>query len=271
MTNVFVGQRDVVIVSGDDAESYLQGQLSQDVASVGPGQSAWSLILRPQGKVDAWFRLTRSNDGRFFLDVDAGFGEVLLERLKRFMLRVKVDLELVTWILHAYDGPLDAEVEAPIVAPSADGAGVDVIGPQLGEPDHPLLSADDHLRRRIEAGVPAMGSELGESTIPAEAAIVQRSVSFTKGCYTGQELVARVDSRGDNTPRRLRILSGEGSAAVGDELHADDAVVGTLTSVVPTDDGWAALGYVKRSALGMAELELSGRAVSVRPVPSDAT
>lgn len=269
--NVYVGERDVLSVSGADAESYLQGQVSQDVAKLAIGEGAWSLILQPQGKVDAWFRITRAAADGFLLDVDAGFGEMLLARVKRFMMRVKVELELATWTLHAYDGSIDeSSVVAPIVSPSADGLGVDVIGPDLSAPLGSELDATDHLRRRIEGGIPAMGSELSESTIPAEAGIVNRSVSFTKGCYTGQELVARVDSRGDNTPRRLRIVSGAGSAAVGDELHNDGAIAGTITSVAPTDGGWVALAYVKRSSFDKTELDFGDTAVAVRPVPGDA-
>lgn len=271
--SVYVGERDVLSVLGADAESYLQGQVSQDVSKLAIGESAWSLVLQPQGKVVAWFRVTRVADDGFLLDVDAGFGETLLARIKRFMMRVKVDLELATWTLHAYDEVIDAAtLTAPIVSPSADGLGVDVIGPDLASPTAPELSADDHLRRRIESGIPAMGTELGESTIPAEAGIVNRSVSFTKGCYTGQELVARVDSRGDNTPRRLRIVSGAGAgtAAVGDELHNDGSVAGTITSVAATSDGWVALAYVKRSSFDASELDFDGNSVAVRRVPGDA-
>lgn len=269
--SVFVGERDVLSVSGADAESYLQGQVSQDVAKLAVGESAWSLILQPQGKVDAWFRITRvANDG-FLLDVDAGHGETLLARVKRFMMRVKVELDLATWTLHAYDGEIErSTVDAPIVSASADGLGIDVIGPDLVPPAADEISAADYLRRRIEGGIPAMGSELGESTIPAEAGIVNRSVSFTKGCYTGQELVARVDSRGDNTPRRLRIVSGSGPASVGDDLHHDGAVAGTITSIAPTGESWVALAYIKRSFLDASELEFDGNPVVVRPVPGDA-
>jgi len=270
--SVYVGERDVLSVSGPDAESYLQGQVSQDVASLSVGESAWSLILQPQGKVDAWFRVTRVAEDGFLLDVDAGFGDKLLARVERFMMRVKVDLELATWTLHAYQGELDqALVTAPIVARAADGQGVDVIGPDLPSPDIDEVDATQRLRRRIEAGIPAMGSELDESTIPAEAGIVNRSVSFTKGCYTGQELVARVDSRGDNTPRRLRIVQGAGSAAAGDELHRNGAVAATITSVVPTSQGWVALAYVKRSSFDASELEFAGSPVAVWPTPGDTT
>lgn len=268
MTQVFIGERDVVSVSGEEATSYLQGQLSQDISALAINDSAWSLILQPQGKVDAWFRITRTGNDAYLLDVDAAYGDVLLARLKRFKLRTKADLSLETWTLHAYSSPMP-DVEAPIVAPSASGEGTDVIGPDLPTPLADEMDPITYERQRILAGVPAMGAELGESTIPAEARIVDRSVSFTKGCYTGQELVARVDSRGDNTPRRLRVVQGSGDANIGDELIVGDAVAGTLTSVAAGSEDFVALAYVKRAAFDATEFSLAGRVVEVSPVPAD--
>ena len=268
--SVYIGERDVVSVEGPEATAYLQGQISQDVLGLAIGDSAWSLILQPQGKVDAWFRITRAGDEAYLLDVDAGFGDALLARLKRFKLRTKAELELSTWVLHAYEDPADAtDRSGPIVAQSATGSGVDIIGPSLEAPVVEQRSEDAATRRRILAGVPAMGSELTESTIPAEARIVDRSVSFTKGCYTGQELVARVDSRGDNTPRRLRIVSGSGPVPSDDQLRSDDDDAGVITSVASNGDGWVALAYVKRSFFDVTTLSLAGEPVEVRPVPSD--
>ncbi len=138
-------------------------------------------------------------------------------------------------------GPAD-EVEAP--------AGV------------PAASIADYEVARIEAGVPVMGRELDESTIPAEAGVVDRSVSFTKGCYTGQELVARIDSRGGNVPRRLRgiVVGGDGGALppIGATVHADGKEVGTVTSVVRSARLGApvALAYVRRAVEPPADVEL---------------
>ena len=89
---------------------------------------------------------------------------------------------------------------------------------------------------RIEDGVPAMGAELSDKTIPAEAgqAVIDASVSFTKGCYTGQELVARVDSRGNNVPRQVRalVLAGaEAPPALGAEVTDQGKAVGAITSI----------------------------------------
>lgn len=268
--SVYVGERDVVSVEGAEATTYLQGQISQDVLGLSVGESSWSLILQPQGKVDAWFRITKSGDDSYLLDVDAGFGETLLARLKRFKLRTKADLELATWTLHAYDdSDAAAGIDAPIVSLSATGSGTDVIGPALAAPTVDTITAEQYLSRRILAGIPAMGAELGESTIPAEARIVDASVSFTKGCYTGQELVARVDSRGDHTPRRLRIVSGSGIVPTATDLESDGVAAGQVTSVAPDGDGWVGLAYVKRSFFDATALTLDGSPVSVRPVPAD--
>ena len=82
--------RDAVLVTGADAAEYLQGQISQDVDTVAKGASAWSLVLAPQGKVDAWFRLTGGTGGSFVLDVDAGVGETLVTRLERTCRRISL-------------------------------------------------------------------------------------------------------------------------------------------------------------------------------------
>ena len=213
-------------VSGPDAVSYLQGQLSQDVERIAAGASAWSLILQPQGKVDAWVRVTREGDDEFVIDVDAGFGEAVVARLDRFKLRVKATLSAVE--------PRSFEVDDETGTPR----------PASGEPDEAWRELWD--RRRVELGIPAMGRELTEDTIPEEAGLVDASVSFTKGCYTGQELVARIDSRGRNVPRRLRhvtLLEGDGALADGDPISIGDKVVGTVTTAAGRD----ALAYVGRA------------------------
>jgi folate-binding protein YgfZ len=225
--------RDVVLVRGPDALTYLQGQLSQDVAALDVGGSAFSLLLQPQGKVDAWLRVTRIAEDGFALDVDAGWGEHVLARLKRFLLRVKVELEQVEWQVTAGGDPPPGAWA--VVAEL--GEGHDVLSPT----PVPGAEADPGYElRRIRAGVPRMGRELDESTIPAAAGVVDRSVSFTKGCYTGQELVARIDSRGDRVPTKLRRVSGEIEA--GDELVDGDREIGRVTSAV---DG-EGLAYVRR-------------------------
>jgi folate-binding protein YgfZ len=126
---------------------------------------------------------------------------------------------------------------------------------------------------RIECGVPAMGRELTDRTIPAEAgqSVIDRSVSFTKGCYTGQELVARIDSRGGNVPRRLRglVLDGEGLPAPGAAVRVGDDEVGTVTSAAWSDrlDAVIALAYVKRDVDVPTGGSVDGRVARIETLP----
>jgi folate-binding protein YgfZ len=246
--------RDVVTVAGPDARPYLHGQVSQDVASMAAGDTRWTLVLAPNGKVDVLARIRCVDDERFELDTEQGFGAALHERLSRFRIRVKADLELSTAELHA-----NCDSSARTSVSTADGSlgpgGAQESRAYIGWWDQGLWrddppegaaagTADDYEAARVAAGWPAMGSEIvpGER-IPAEVAVAPVAVNLTKGCYPGQELVERMDSRGSQAPRQLRILPVDVGAKPGDVI--DDVV---LTSVA----GGKALGYVKRgAAVGM--------------------
>lgn len=287
-------ERDVVRVSGGDAAAYLQGQISQDVDAIEIGESAWSLILAPRGKIDAWFRLTRAPDG-FLLDVDSGFAPALAARLRRFLLRVEVDVEVLEdWrmlsLRHATpttsqaDADLKAGVSSLIDDVNAEVcaevawtgfAGVDFLGPGLtvASPD---AAASAFEVARIRAGWPAMGRELTERTIPAEIpGLVDASVSFTKGCYTGQELVARVDSRGGNVPRPLRLLEIQSSEppARGAVVSAAGKEVGAITSCEFDASAAAAvaLAFVHRNIQPKSSVDIEGKAAVVRSLPGATT
>lgn len=256
-------ERDVIRIAGPDAITFLQGQLSQDVTRLGPnGDSAFTFLLEPQGKVCAWGRITRLGDSDVYFDVDRGYGEAVIARLTRFKLRTKADIEHLDWRVVAVRGnQVGVDLTGSLVAdfdwPGLEGR--DVMGPHVSR-EGLLISAviatgdpADYERRRIEAGVPKLGHELDADTIPAEAGplVIEKSVSFTKGCYTGQELVARVDSRGSNTPRRIRLVHIESLGPIvppaGSDLVVDDKVVGRLTSVAPAPDGAVALASVARA------------------------
>ena len=276
--------RDFLRVSGPDAVSWLQGQLSQDVAKLAVGASADSLLLQPQGKVDAFVRVTRTDADALVLDVDGGYGEAVLARLKRFKIRVKAEVEPLEWRCLALRGAGVHEWAA-----GASGGilvdndwpgfpGVDVLGPApVPPPPARLCGVEAWDVLRIAAGIPAMGAELTERTIPAEAGIVDRSVSFTKGCYTGQELVARIDSRGGNVPRRLRgvVIDGDDLPPVGASLVVDGKEAGTLTSVAAAGrPSVVALAYVRRDVMPPADAEVrwdgGSAAARVQTLPLDA-
>ena len=260
--------RDVLRASGPDAVSFLQGQVSQEVDGLAVGASAWSFVLQPQGKVDALVRLTRLADDEVVLDTDAGHGEAVLARLNRFKLRVKADLDALDWRCLAVRGATPA---GEVLGVPAFGVGGDVLGADVEVPDGvPLCDVAAYEVLRIEHGWPAMGAELTERTIPAEAGIVERTVSFTKGCYTGQELVARIDSRGGNVPRHLRGVVVQGAAVADAAVVVDGKEVGALTSASSSPsfpDATVALAYVHRDVEPGAAATVEGAPAEVRPLP----
>ena len=260
--------RDFVVVEGPDAFKFLDGQLSQEV-EMPLGQSAWSLLLSPQGKMVAFLRVLREAEDRFVLDTDAGFGAAVIERLNRFKLRVKATVEPRAWKCLAVRGPRAHDVVPNGVVADFPGLpGADLIGEDPQLPDGvPLCSPEAYEVVRIEAGIPVMGKELDESTIPAEAGVVDQSVSFTKGCYTGQELVARIDSRGGNVPRRLRGVVLSGLVAEGAEVHAGGKNVGRITSVAQAPDRVVALAYVGRTVTPPADVTVESAPARVEPLP----
>ncbi len=227
--------------------------MSQDLVGIAQHESAWSFVLSPQGKIDALARVARLGSDDWLLDTDQGWGDALAERLNRFKLRTKVSIEKVPWkSLGLRGGGADLAVVEGAVAvvqawPRVDG--VDFIGPELLVPEGwNVIEGSDEDAARILSGMPRMGAELDDRTIPGETGIVPLAVSFTKGCYTGQELVARVDSRGGNVPRRLRLMRLTAPLLPGTELMLEGGgVAGTITSVAPDPSGgWVALGYTKR-------------------------
>lgn len=251
--------RDALAVTGPDALAYLQGQTSQDLAGLADGQWAWALVLEPQGKLDAFVRARRISAQELVLDTDPGAGEALLARLKRFKLRTKVELALVELGFLAVRGPRALAVGGPTVGFEWGGlSGYDIVFPAGGPvPELPpgvrAVSEECLDLALLEAGFPRHGRELDNSTIPAEAGLVNAAVSFTKGCYTGQELVARIDSRGNNVPKRLCGVVAEGPLQAGwrlfDRPPGDDGAkaVGRLTAAAISPRlGPIALGYLAR-------------------------
>ncbi|MBV8461673.1 MAG: hypothetical protein JO368_00160, partial [Acidimicrobiales bacterium] len=164
--------RDVLRVSGPDAESYLQGQLSQDVAALAEGAVGESLLLSPQGRIDAYLRVGRLGPSEFVLDVEAGYADAVVARLQRFLLRTKVELERLDWVCVGLRGPqaraaigtgavLEAAADWPgltgvdLLGPRPSGHGVPFVADGVPEcPPGPWEAA------RIESGQPRQGREI---------------------------------------------------------------------------------------------------------------
>ena len=249
---------------GPDAISYLQGILSQDIEGLIPGQAARSFLLEPRGKLDALLWVLRDHD-RVGIITDAARLAAVIASLSRWRLRVDVEFSRDDRPVLDVWGPADR-----------------VPGPPGGwQDEHGVLAAelrDQPVRRRlvagldpqaleelgavpigrsvvdalrIESGEPRMGIDVDAKTIPQETGLVPEAVSFTKGCFLGQELVARIDSRGrvNRHLRGLRMLEPV-IPPVGARVSHGDRVVGALATVgeSPVLQAPIALALIRREA-----------------------
>jgi len=251
--------RGLVVASGPDATSFLQSLVSQDLDPVADGEHVAALLLSPQGKVDVALRALRVGDD-WWLDTDAEYGPRLASSLSRFRIRVKVELDdrTATTGLATLVGA-DASPPGLHVLSTRWGSdvGVDLLGPAAAVRDA-IAALPAEVERwsperfeafRIEAGVPRLGVDVDDATIPQEAFLERDAVSFTKGCFIGQELVCRIDTRG-HVNRFLRGVRMEGSSPppAGATVVVDGWERGALTSAaaVPGEGRVVGLAMVRR-------------------------
>ena len=232
--------RDFVRVAGPDAEDFLQRMVSNDVSA----DVCEALLLTPKARVIAPLVVVRGGPEDFLLLTEPGLGDVVRATLLRSRFAAKVEIEL-------------EEHRSVVVLGERTGG---VPNSDYGEPAVEVLDSElepnvapyELERLRVEAGIPAWGKEIDDRVLPAEAGLTERAVSFTKGCYPGQEPIARLHHRG-HVNRRLRVLEVE-SAAPGDEVMYEDKTVGRVTSAVP---GFA-LAYVRREVPAEAVVTVAG-------------
>ena len=248
--------RAYVAVSGPDAADYLQRMLSNDVAALAVGESCEALLLTPKARVIAPLVVLRRGPDDFLLLTEPELGAVVQAHLERMRLRARIQLEPEEHTsLIVFGGDEEGIPTSDYGAPAVEA--IDVQIPARAR----LLEADELERLRIAAGTPRFGREIDERVLPAEAGLVERAVSFTKGCYPGQEPIARLQYRG-HANRALRVLAIE-----GDELPEYDAevlhegkAVGRVTSAAATDDGIVALAYVRVEVPDDADLRVGSAA-----------
>lgn len=281
--------RSFVQVVGPDAQSFLQSLVSADIDALGDGRGAASLLLQPQGKLEVAFRILIVGSDAW-LDTDPGMGAHLKTALDRFRIRVKAEVidQTGVWSMLSVRGP-DTEAALGVPIPGRhvhvpwsgteavrmvgaglpDLPGVDLIGPGPAIEAARAVVMAGTLRAcgrdaleilRIEERIPRHGAELDDHVIPQEAFLEREAVSFTKGCFVGQELVCRIDSRG-HVNRFLRRMSvqGETVPAVGANIVAESKVVGTVTSAARSPElGVLALGFIRRELDLGAFVEIDG-------------
>jgi len=231
MPSVTTRPREFVRVAGPDAEDFLQRMVSNDVAANGDCDA---LLLTPKARILAPLRIVRRGPDDFLLLTEPGLGDTVRARLlrSRFAARVEIEPEEHrSWLVLGGKEVLDER------------------------PEGEEASEEDVERWRIESGVPRWGRELDDTILPAEAGLERTHISFTKGCYPGQEPIARQHHRG-KVNRRLCVLEIEGEAEPGDELTYHGKTVGRITSAVPG----VALGYVRTEVPDNAELQLAAKA-----------
>jgi len=225
-------------VAGPDAADYLQRMVSNDVEALAVGDACEALLLTAKARVIAPLRIVRRADDDFLLSTEPELGEKVRTELVRMRFAAKAEIEPEqhkAWLVLGGEEVLDER-------PPGEEAGV-----------------DDFERWRIESGIPRWGREIDERALPAEAGLDETHISFSKGCYPGQEPIARQRYRG-KVNRRLRVLEIDGEAEQGDELLLNGKNVGRITSAVPG----VALGYVRVEVPNDARLILSAKPGSAR-------
>jgi folate-binding protein YgfZ len=241
--------RDYVRVVGPDAEDFLQRMLSNDVAEA----PCEALLLTPKARVIAPLVVVRRAPDDFLLLTEPGLGDVVRTTLARARFAAKVEIE---------------PEEHTSVVVFGDGDGIpnreygEAAGELLDADLQPTLSADELERLRVEAGTPTWGKEIDDSILPAEAGLDETHVSFTKGCYPGQEPIARLRHRG-KVNRRLRVLEVD-SAQPGDEIQFEEKTVGRITSSTER----LALGFVRVEVPDEARLEVGTLSKTARLLPA---
>jgi tRNA-modifying protein YgfZ len=243
--DVAARERSYVRVAGADARDYLQRMVSNDVESLAVGEACPALLLTAKARIVAPVLVWRRGGEDFLLLTEPELGGPVLELLRRMRLRARCEVELdahASVLVFGGEGGIRTDL------PGA----VEVLDSAL----EPTLDTEALELRRIEAGAPRWGREIDERVLPAEAGLDATHISFTKGCYPGQEPVARLHYRG-HPNRRLRVLELDDVAPYDTELVHDGKPVGRVTSAARRPDGSVvALAYVRVEVPDDARLEL---------------
>jgi folate-binding protein YgfZ len=236
--------RGYVAVSGPEAAEFLERMVSNEIVSLEPGEARAALLLTPKSRIVAPVRVVREEPESFLLITEAALAATVASTLLRARFAAKCEIEL-----KPYRGYLQLGAGEGI---RNEDYGVEAFESWSVE-ERDAAQPDEQLERlRIDAGTPVWGRELDETILPAEAGLDDTHVSFTKGCYPGQEPIARLHYRG-RPNRRLSVIE-VADARPGDEILFGDKTVGRVTSAVPG----LALGYVRREVEDDAELEIGG-------------
>jgi folate-binding protein YgfZ len=269
------GGRGVIAVNGPDGAEYLQGQVTNDVEALGVGDGQYAALLDRKGHMQTDLRVLRVGDEEILVDLEPQTKDAALRHLTMYSIGRDVAIADATGerSLISLIGPRAAEIASSPPLPEFANEAITVAGTRAiavgtrhgidlfcaaGDRERLLaalieagaveVSPEAAEIVRVEAGVPRFGAEMDAGTMPAEAAIVEDAVSFTKGCYIGQETVARLHYKGKPN-RHLRGLKLSAAATSGMPLRLGDKEVGKLGgAVVSPALGPIGLAIVRREA-----------------------
>jgi tRNA-modifying protein YgfZ len=259
---------ELVWFRGSDAIKFLNDLISQEIGALDPGTVTRSLLLGPQGKLQFILWVFRGDD-EVGLVTEDGRGDELVDTLNRYRIRVDVEISKEDRDIYLVAG--ERTLDPGTWTIDGEKAVADISWENLPRELHvggaapalPQLPAETLTLARIDAGEPIMGVDVDEKTIPQETGMVPVSISFDKGCFLGQELVARLDSRGGRVNRHLRILEFDSPVAVGTGLSSGDKELGTVTTV----SGKKGLALVWREVEPGDRIDAGGVETIVREVP----
>ena len=284
-------------VAGADAIDLLQGQLTNDLEAIDAGRGCYAALLDRKGRMQADMRVLLLSSAEVWLDTELQTAERVLRHLRTYSVGREVEIEDVgvEWAIVSVIGPRAAELagfeglgpensQRPVdaggveVLAVATDLGVDLITrtsekealvARLAEAGAAQVTEAAAEILRVESGRPRFGWEMTEATIPQEAGITDRAVSFIKGCYIGQETVARLHYKGKPN-RHLRGLRAEEPMADGSPVALGDRELGNIgTAVISPAHGPIALAILRREAGPEARVAVgeSGLAAEVVELP----
>jgi tRNA-modifying protein YgfZ len=258
-----------LLLTGEQAAEFLDGQLSNDIATLEPGHGRYAALLTNKGRMLGDVRVLNTGEGLLLLTERVAL-QALFDQVRRGLIGWRAELHKRTLQLALFSlvgprseavataaglalpGPDEHDVAGPVVRTDV---GLDVLPEaERAEEVRDALVAAGAIEApeavaeivRVERARPRYGLDIDETVMPAEAGIVDRAVSFTKGCYVGQETVARLHWKGKPN-RHLRLLRSAAPVAAGDAVHANDREVGRVGSaVVSPRFGPLALAIVRR-------------------------
>ena len=286
------GRAWIEVVGADGAE-FLQGQLTNEIETLGAGEGCYAALLDRKGKMRSDMRVLRLADDLILIDAPAGCAEEVSRHLDTYRIgreveiRARDDLAVLSVIgpravevlggapfgtEHTHRVERIAEHDVRLVATDAGAdligtaAALQAVGEQLTARGAETATEAAAEILRVESGRPAFGAEMGNETIPQEAGINERAVSFDKGCYIGQETVARLHFKGKPN-RHLRRLSAAEPMAPGAPVARGDKQVGTIgTAVISPGRGPLALAILRREAEPGDEVQVGAISAMVEEV-----